>query len=374
MKIAEWARSVRDSADTVERQVIVAGALVVAILAVAVASGVLQLGYLIPTLAVAGMWVLLTMALNVQWGYAGLINFSVAAFWGLGIYSAAVLTSPNSPLGVELSPVVALLCAIIVSAVVATLIGIPTLKLRADYLAIVTLGFAEIIRMLIQNEDQITAGNRGLSVPSVLSGLPLTQGATNLLIITIGIVAVYLVLRHIHRSPWGRILRTIRSDEELAAALGRNTYWFKMQAFVLGSVLMAIAGVFYAHHIRFVIPTDLQPITTFYVWVAVILGGTGSNRGAVVGGLAIVLIREGPRFINDFGMLPFSPGPFRLLLVGVLIIGLIRYRPAGILPPRQELIWPPARDDETKQSGNSGGSNPPESGANRSLTDGGDRP
>jgi branched-chain amino acid transport system permease protein len=338
----------------IERRVLFGIVAAAVLLAVAVAVGELQFTYLAPTLALAGMWILLTLGLNVQWGYAGLINFSVAAFWGIGMYSVALIVSPRSPLALELSPLVALVAAVVVSALVAVAIGIPTLRLRADYLAIASLGLAEIIRLLIQNERQWTAGTRGISVPELLPGLPDAldavfapdapafpyRGLVDLLVVGLSVLVVYLVLRRLHLSPWGRVLRAIRADEDLAAALGKDTYRFKMQAFVFGSVLMALAGFFYAFQFRYVGPGELLPISTFYVWVAVILGGTGSNRGAVLGGLTIVAIREGPRFVNDIGALPFNPAPFRLLLVGLLIVLVVRYRAAGILPPQAELVFP----------------------------------
>lgn len=348
--------------DDADRRVLGSTLVVIAVLAAAVLFGVLNLGFLLGTLALAGMWILLSLGLNVQWGYAGLINFSVAAFWGIGMYAVALVVSPGSPLGIEMGPLTALVAAIVVSALVALLIGVPTLRLREDYLAIASIGLAEIIRLVVQNERELTAGTQGISVPPLLPGLVAGLDAifapdapafpyrslVDFLLVTAAAVVVYAVLRRMHRSPWGRVLRTIRSDEDLARALGKDTFRFKMQAFVIGSVLMAVAGFFFAYQFRFVLPTNLEPINTFYVWVAVILGGTGSNRGAVLGGITIVLIRQGPRFVNDLGALPVDPAQFRLLLVGLLIIAIVRYRSDGLLPPRDELIWPAAR---SKSSG-----------------------
>jgi branched-chain amino acid transport system permease protein len=347
-----------DRLDATERGVLAGVVGFGVLLVLATAADVIQLSYLVPTLALTGMWVLLTLGLNVQWGYAGLINFSVAAFWGIGMYCVALLVAPDSPLGLELHPIVALAAVVVVSAAVAVAIGVPTLRLRADYLAIASLGLAEIIRLIVKNQEGITAGTRGIIVPELFPSLPaladsvLTwdaasgfpyRGFVDLALVGAAVFLVYLFLRRLHRSPWGRVLRTIRSDEELAKALGKNTYRFKMEAFVIGSVLMALAGFFYAFQFQFVAPSNLEPITTFYVWIAVIIGGTGSNRGAVIGGVSIVLIRQGPRFFNDIGVLPFDPAAFRLLLVGALIVLVIRYRSAGILPPRAELVWPSAR-------------------------------
>ncbi|WP_396612973.1 branched-chain amino acid ABC transporter permease [Haloferax sp. S1W] len=346
MSVATW---VNDTImrDPSERRIFASLAVITALLVVGVFAGVIGPRFLLFQIALVGMYALLSLGLNVQWGYAGLINFSVAAFWGLGAYSAALLTAPNSPLGLGLHPVFGFVAAIVVSALVAILIGIPTLRLREDYLAIASLGLAEVIRLIILNERQWTAGSSGISgIPTLLSWLPLTDAATTASIIVVLLALVYLFLRRIHRSPWGRVLRTIRSDEDLAKALGKDTYRFKMQAFVVGSVVMAIAGAFYSHLNLYIDPSDLVPLTTFYIWIAVILGGTGSNRGAVVGAAVVIAIREGTRFLNDIafiGNLGLDVAPLRLLFVGALIILIMRYRQDGLLPPKDELIWPSAQ-------------------------------
>ncbi|SDM70759.1 branched-chain amino acid transport system permease protein [Halogranum gelatinilyticum] len=354
--------SVNDAIDKVGSEKWVLGGIVaVALLLVAsVATGGLTLAYLLPTLALVGMWALLALGLNVQWGYAGLINFSVAAFWGIGMYSVALFTAPGSPLGINQGFFVAVAVAVVASTVLALLIGIPTLRLRTDYLAIASLGLAEVVRLVILNEREITAGSQGISIdalfPSLVTFLDSIfapdapafpyRGLVDLLLVSVGILLVYAFLRRVHRSPWGRVMRTIRSDEDLAEALGKNTYWYKMQAFVIGSILMALAGVFYAYQFRYVAPGDLEPISTFYVWVAVILGGTGSNRGAVLGAVTIVLIREGTRFLGGVGF-GLDAAALRLLFVGLLIIAVVRFRSEGLLPPKRELIWPAAREDDS---------------------------
>ncbi|AFK18917.1 branched-chain amino acid ABC transporter permease [Haloferax mediterranei ATCC 33500] len=366
--------------DATERRIFATLAIITALLVVGVLAGAIGPRFLLFQIALVGMYALLSLGLNVQWGYAGLINFSVAAFWGLGAYSAALLTAPNSPLGLGLHPVYGFLAAIVVSAVVAILIGIPTLRLREDYLAIASLGLAEVIRVIILNERQWTAGSSGISgIPNLLSWLPLTSAATTASVVVVLIALVYLFLRRIHRSPWGRVLRTIRSDEDLAKALGKDTYRFKMQAFVIGSVIMAIAGAFYAHLNLYIDPTDLVPLTTFYIWIAVILGGTGSNRGAVVGAAVVIAIREGTRFLNDIGFiqsLGLDLAPLRLLFVGALIILIMRFRQDGLLPPKDELIWPSAHkggaDTGSSASVSSDGGNVSSESTTDSSSNGGD--
>ena len=337
----------------------------------ALVTGALGATYFLFLIGLAGMYTLLSFGLNAQWGFTGLINFSVAAFFGIGAYGSALMTADSSPIAGGFNPLVGLVVALVVAFVLALLIGIPTLRLRADYLAIASLGLAEVVRLIVRNERWLTNGSAGLrGIPGfftgwpVLSSFPETMPGLELLIIpgspilletsfwraSLNVLLVvtfaggaYLALRRAHRSPWGRVLRTIRSDEDLARALGKNTYSFKMQSFVLGSLIMALAGVFYTHLNLYVGPGDLDPITTFYAWVAVILGGSGSNRGALFGGIVIVTIREGTRFLNEVPVI--DPAPLRLLLIGAVIVAVMRYRPQGILPPQRELIWPNAIDD-----------------------------
>lgn len=387
--------------------------LLAALLLFGLITGGLAPTYFLYLFGLVGMYVLLSFGLNVQWGYTGLINFSVAAFFGLGAYGTALLTAGNSPIGIEGSrlfgiiplTIIGLLIAIVLAVIVAVAIGIPTLRLRADYLAIASLGLAEVVRLIFLNQRDWTNGSAGLrgipgffdgwpllgtfpqampglrvdalevSIPGVFSTqilgftleAPFWQALLNVAFVLALVGVVFTMLRRAHRSPWGRVLRTIRSDTDLAEALGKDTYAFKMQAFVLGSVIMALAGVFYAHLNLFVSPGNLEPINTFYVWIAVILGGSGSNRGAIFGGFVVIAIREGTRFLGEAlpGALPTANIPLtdlvvsfpnivettyltivnnfastRLLAVGLLIILVMRFRPQGMLPPQRELIWP----------------------------------
>ncbi|WP_123624039.1 branched-chain amino acid ABC transporter permease [Halorubrum sp. CSM-61] len=358
----------------------------------ALLTGALGPTYFLFLVGLAGMYALLSFGLNAQWGFTGLINFSVAAFFGIGAYGSALMTADSSPIAGGFNPLVGLAVALVVAFVLALLIGIPTLRLRADYLAIASLGLAEVVRLIVLNERWLTNGSAGVrGIPSffegwpvfstlpetmpglrlvVIPGSPILLGTSfwraslNVLLVLAFAGATFFVLRRAHRSPWGRVLRTIRSDEDLARALGKNTYSYKMQSFVLGSLIMALAGVFYTHLNLYVGPGDLDPITTFYAWVAVILGGSGSNRGALFGGIVIVTIREGTRFLNDVA-LPIDPAPLRLLLIGVVIVAVMRYRPQGILPPQRELIWPSAVDDRDPPD-------PPSSGVREQKGGGGD--
>jgi len=356
---------------TVAEKGVTAGVLLfAAVLLFSLLTGGLAPTYFLYLVGLAGMYALLSLGLNSQWGFSGLINFSVAAFFGIGAYGTALASASSSPIAGGLPPVVGLLAALALATMLALFIGIPTLRLRADYLAIASIGLAEVVRLIVLNQDDWTNGSAGVrGIPSFFEGWPVLATLPDTMptlvfgsgpgaivlntpfwqaLLNVGLVLAfvgvsYLVLRRAHRSPWGRVLRTIRSDEDLARALGKNTYSFKMQSFVLGSLIMALAGVFYAHLNLYVGPGDLDPITTFYVWVAVILGGSGSNRGALFGGVVIVAIREGTRG------LPFEAAPLRLLFIGLIIVFLMRFRPQGVLPPQRELIWPGTVDKAPQQ-------------------------
>jgi len=327
--------------------------------------GLISPAYLVYLVSLAGMYALLSLGLNVQWGYAGLINFSVAAFFGIGAYVPVLLSASGSPITGALPPIADVLVAVVVTVVLALAIGIPTLSLREDYLAIASLGLAEVVRLIFRNQENWTGGTGGVGgIPVFFEGVPVLgtlardigtvdvgiytlgyqfwNSLVNAAIVGVFVLVTYLVLRRMHRSPWGRVLRTIRSDEDLAEALGKNTYSFRMQAFVLGSVVAMLAGVFYAYSNYYLTPDLFDPIYTFYAWIAVILGGSGSNRGALFGGVLIVTIVEGTR---SFGI----GASWRLFAVGLLIVLVMRFRPQGVLPPRDELIWPGARGGEADE-------------------------
>jgi len=219
------------------------------------------------------MYALLSFGLNAQWGFTGLINFSVAAFFGIGAYGSRADDRERLADRGRVQPIVGLVVALVAAFVLALLIGIPTLRLRADYLAIASLGLAEVVRLIVLNERWLTNGSAGLrgipgffkgwpvlsTFPETMPGLRLVvipgspviletafwQALLNVLLVLSFAGAAYFVLRRAHQSPWGRVLRTIRSDEDLARALGKNTYSFKMQSFILGSLIMALAGAFH---------------------------------------------------------------------------------------------------------------------------------
>ncbi|RMF89253.1 MAG: branched-chain amino acid ABC transporter permease [Methanobacteriota archaeon] len=279
------------------------------------------------------IYAILAIGLNIIWGYTGLINIGYVAFFAIGAYSSAILTTGGHGF------LTGLLVGMVLAGLAGLLVGIPTLRLRADYLAIVTLGFAEILRLLLLNETWLTRGPFGIpGIPQPLRGLFQESYSTFYLALALAALAtVYLFSERLVRSPFGRVLKAIREDEDVASALGKNVFRYKLQSLVLGSVTAGAAGTLFAHFITFVSPEQYESIQTFYVWIMVVLGGSGSNRGALLGALILIAFFEGTRFLKDFLLLPLTPDRIaaaRLILVGLLLIILMLYRPQGVFGER----------------------------------------
>ena len=303
----------------------------------------------------AGIYGVFTLGLNVHWGYTGLFNIGVAGFFALGAYTAALLTTaPPSPelfedfvfggnlantlqLGIDLWFFVALACAAIVSGVVALVVGAITLRLRDDYLAISTLGIAESVRLMFLNEKWLANGSRGLyNIPKFL-GDAVTPEQYDLLffaVVIITLAALYFVIQRAINSPWGRVLRAIREDEEATAAAGKNVFRFKLQAFILGAAVMGIGGALYAHGFRYVDPEVFDPLlATFIVWVMLMVGGSGNNLGALLGAFIVWGIWSGTQFLPA----EINSPNLRFFLIGFLLVLVIMLRPNGMLGERRRV-------------------------------------
>ena len=244
-----------------------------------------------------------------------------------------------------------------VSGVLAFLIGIPTLKLKEDYLAIATIGIAEVIRLVLKNESWLTNSVMGLkNLPSPLQGpiegkisafvashpdFPhwlngmISKGYNwfYLGIVVLLIVILYFASERIIRSPWGRVLRAIREDEAVATVAGKDVFWFKMQSLVLGAMMMGLAGALYAHFARFIDAMTFEPMFgTFIIWVMLIAGGSGNSKGAILGAFVIWGVWAGTDFVTGYiEMTGFREGALRIILIGVLLEVILLMRPQGIL-------------------------------------------
>jgi len=289
--------------------------------------------YLIAMAVSAGIYALMALGVNVMWGFAGMVNLGLVGFFAVGAYTSALLTKAGSPIAVGM------LAAAVLASAVGVVVSLVTVRLRGDYLAIVTLGFAETIRIVASNAIWLTNGTDGISgIPGPYRGT-LSPEAFNLLYLAVvaAVVAVaYLCMERLRASPFGRVLRAIRDDEQVAAVAGKHVTLFKVKAFAIGSAALGLAGALYAHYTSYIAPDIFVPLFTLYIKLALLAGGLGNNRGAIVGAFAVVFLLEATRFAIPWvpGATPVQGAAIREFLVAVLLIVMLRYRPAGLLPER----------------------------------------
>lgn len=297
--------------------------------------------YLIFFLTFVGIYGVLILGLNLQWGFTGQVNFGVAAFFMVGAYSMAIATTAPTDDhlgGFGLPFVVGLIVSMIVSGALAFLIGLITLRLRADYLAIATIGIAEIVRQFLKNEGWLTNGVRGIiDIPKPFEGV--VGGAEPLIylaIVAVAIAIVFLALERLRKSPFGRVLRALRENEDTARASGKSIVSFQLQVFVLGSAIMGLAGGLYASFFSFISPEAFtNTIANFLPWVMLIAGGSGNNYGTMLGAFVIWGVWSLSGYVIEKIIPPdmvTRAGAIQLLLIGVLLQVILLFRPKGLLP------------------------------------------
>ena len=311
---------------------------------------------------IAGIYTIFALGLYLQYALAGLPNFGHVAFAALAAYTMAILIIHlNVPMAAA-AP-----AGLLVAVLFSLLLGIPSLRLRADYLAIATVAGGEIVRYLALNMQGLTGGpigSIGMLGPSqlaqynqswdamlrpivdALERTPVLAPAASrdfamLLIVWAVALVLLLVFWLMVRSPWGRMMRAIREDEDAAAAVGKNVFRAKLQVLILGALLGGLAGLLLAWQIGIITPDDYQPTITFYAYLILILGGTTRIWAIPVGALLFGLLYSGTRFLNVYPLSLFDSGDrayLRLILVGLLLILLMAIRPQGLLGNRRELL------------------------------------
>lgn len=299
--------------------------------------------YFIAFMTMAGIYAVLSLALNMQWGFGGLFNAGIAGFYAVGAYAAAIVTSANSPShigGFDLPVVVGLFVAGVLSGLIGWVIARICIRLKADYLAMASIGIAEIIRLVAVNEEWLTNGSLGISaIPRPLEDVFSGRQAEIVYVMYVWLVVgvTYFVAQRLRSSPWGRVMRAIRDNEVAAASIGKDVQRFRVETFIVGAVFMGMAGALSAHYFKFFSPDATEPLlTTFLTWVMLIAGGSGNNRGAIVGALAVWAIWSLTEVITT--QLPTEwatrSAYIRMLLIGLFLqVVLQRYR-AGLIPEK----------------------------------------
>lgn len=292
-------------------------------------------------LTMALTYAIICLGLNVQWGQTGLFNVGITGFVAMGAYVSALLTTPDDPSrfgGFGMPIVIGWAGAAGATALVSFLVGLLTIRLRADYLAIATFGVGIVVHLAALNLQSITGGPFGISfIPRPFASYAsngVVFGLLNLGVLIVLVAGLYYLLQRLARSPWGRALRSIREDETAAQALGKNSMSFRLQAFALGGAIMGLAGAVQGHFIGFIAPENYQPMLTFQVWAMLIVGGSGNNRGAILGAVLVWAI-----WAASAGIISsvFPPGEqaraaaLQIVMIGAALCAILLYRPRGIL-------------------------------------------
>jgi branched-chain amino acid transport system permease protein len=292
-------------------------------------------------LVFATAFAIIALGLNLQWGFTGLFNVGVAGFVAVGAYTSALLTTPEvaGRFGGWGWPVaVGWIAAMLSSGLAGLFVGAIALRLRHDYLAITTFGIAVTIQLVANNATKLTGGPFGVQfIPKPMqswlgTGLPWTIAY---LVLALSVLAItYIALERLVKSPWGRVLRAIREDEHAATSLGKRAFAYRMQSFVIGSMLMGLGGAVYAHFVGYVAPEDFLPILTFQIWAMLIVGGSGNNRGAIIGAFVVWCFwAAAGSLLRDW--IPQAEqaraAALQVVLIGTLIAVMLVVRPRGII-------------------------------------------
>lgn len=313
------------------------------------------------TMAQFAMIAIIAIGLNVVVGQAGLLDLGYVGFYAVGAYTVALLTSPESPWnqmspsGFFSTPWAWLSCvplAMAVTALTGLILGFPTLRLRGDYLAIVTLGFGEIIRLMADNLADITNGPRGLNEvafphfredathPEGVFSVSNSSGDANygtwwFWLGLILIVVILLLVGNLERSRVGRAWIAVREDEDAAEVMGVNTFKFKLWAFTIGAAIGGLSGALYAGQVQYVAPPTFNIINSMLFLCAVVLGGQGNKLGVILGAFIIVYL---PNRLLGVHFLGIDMGNLKYLFFGLALVVLMIFRPQGLFPVRQQLL------------------------------------
>jgi len=281
--------------------------------------------YLLHILIIAGIYIILTLSLNLIVGYTGLPALGHAAFSCIGAYTSSLLA-----LNMGMSPWIGLLIGACVAAFSGVVIGYPAVRLKGDYLALATFGLGVIVYSIAKNWVSLTRGPMGLpGIPGFsILGFGLSEIWSYLLLVSVFVILTIFVIKRIVSSPFGRILKSIREDEIASESLGKDTTKYKLLVFIIGAFFAGIAGSLYAHYITFIDPSSFTVMESITILLMVILGGMGSISGSVFGALILVVLPELLRFI---GMPSSIAAPMRQMIYGLLLVVLMVKRPQGIM-------------------------------------------
>lgn len=287
--------------------------------------------FLLGTLVLAALFGILAVSLHLQFGTGGLLNFGLVGFFGIGAYTTSLGAAHGLPWPLSI------VCGMLLAAAAGAAVGLLGRRLSAEYWAITTLALAELLRLVVLNSSFAGGSNglstakpffRGIESPNLRDGAWLALSATVLMLCV-------FIARRMTRGQFGRVLRMIREDEDLAASFSHRVVATKVRAMIISAPMSALAGSLYTHYISYIGPADLQPLSTFLVFTMVVVGGLGSLVGVVLGAVLIELLYDGLSYLGDQVVIPANTlGGLRVLLVGLALLGFLLFRPEGIMPER----------------------------------------
>ena len=302
----------------------------------------------------AGIYALLALGLQLNAGFTGISNFGQAGFMAIGGYTMAILTVDTG-----LSFYLSLPLSIIAAMAFGLVVGLPSLRLREDYFAIATLASAEVVRIVAQNAQGLTGGNQGFfcnddfsacfddkwnSISTTILGWLQDLGWSDpealmplLLVVVLAVIIVTVALRLTQNTPWGRVLRAVREDQDAARALGKNAFAYKLQSLAISAAIAAVAGWFLALDLATLHPTDYEPLVTFFAYSVLILGGLANYWGVIAGSVVLWALLEGTRVLKLFPD-DADTAALRFAIVGLTLILLMAFRPQGMFGKKEEMV------------------------------------
>jgi branched-chain amino acid transport system permease protein len=283
------------------------------------------LEYFLHILIISGIYIILTLSLNLIVGFTGLASLGHIAFVCVGAYTSSLLA-----LNYGISPWIGLLVGAFVASLLGLIIGFPSMRLKGDYLALATFGFGVIVYSISKNWVDLTRGPMGLpGIPKFnLFGFELQSVWSYLILVAVFVFLAAFIINRIVDSPFGRILKSIRDDEIVSLSIGKNVNKHKLIAFVIGAFFAGIAGSLYAHYITFIDPSSFTVMESIAVLLMVVFGGMGNIKGSFIGALILVIFPEMLRFL---GMPSSVAAPLRQMIYGLLLVVLMMKRPRGII-------------------------------------------
>jgi branched-chain amino acid transport system permease protein len=281
--------------------------------------------YILHLAILSSIFAALSISLNLVVGYTGLLSVTHAAFYGIGAYTSAILLTRF-----DFNFFLALPLAIVITGLIALLIGLVLSKFKGDYYALVSLGFNVIIFSIFLNWQKLTRGSvgiPGIAKPKLLDFV-FSSSASFFILAIILLGLIYLIAHYIVNSSFGRVLKAIREDEKAIQVFGYNTWYYKLTIFVISAGMAAVAGSLYASYITFIDPSSFALFESIFILAIIILGGMANLRGSVLGALFLIILPELLRFV---GFSQEIAAQMRQVMYGLLLVLLMLYRPQGLL-------------------------------------------